>query len=144
MASNQVRLLSSIIKLSAPKLGLSYGTSESAILSGSSIIKLSSPKLGLSYARSESAILSVSNSVRRLVSSSIEHPQRPPRDQQSDSNKLEGEESEIKAQNQDGNEDEDEGDDLDINKETGEIGGPRGPEPTRYGDWERNGRCSDF
>ena len=25
-----------------------------------------------------------------------------------------------------------------------EIGGPRGPEPTRYGDWERNGRCYDF
>ncbi|KAB7627691.1 DUF1674 domain-containing protein [Alkalilimnicola sp. S0819] len=25
-----------------------------------------------------------------------------------------------------------------------EIGGPSGPEPTRYGDWERNGRCSDF
>jgi hypothetical protein len=25
-----------------------------------------------------------------------------------------------------------------------EIGGPAGPEPTRYGDWERNGRCSDF
>ncbi|MCS4503603.1 hypothetical protein KBTX_00920 [wastewater metagenome] len=25
-----------------------------------------------------------------------------------------------------------------------EIGGPRGPEPTRYGDWESNGRCSDF
>ncbi|KAK8938365.1 hypothetical protein KSP39_PZI010988 [Platanthera zijinensis] len=30
------------------------------------------------------------------------------------------------------------------NRETGEVGGPRGPEPTRYGDWERNGRCSDF
>ncbi|TPE61085.1 DUF1674 domain-containing protein [Sandaracinobacter neustonicus] len=28
--------------------------------------------------------------------------------------------------------------------ETGEIGGPKGPEPTRYGDWERNGICSDF
>lgn len=27
---------------------------------------------------------------------------------------------------------------------TGEIGGPRGPEPTRYGDWERKGRVSDF
>ena len=27
---------------------------------------------------------------------------------------------------------------------TGEIGGPRGPEPTRYGDWERKGRISDF
>jgi hypothetical protein len=25
-----------------------------------------------------------------------------------------------------------------------EHGGPSGPEPTRYGDWERNGRCSDF
>jgi hypothetical protein len=25
-----------------------------------------------------------------------------------------------------------------------EIGGPKGPEPTRYGDWERAGRCVDF
>jgi hypothetical protein len=25
-----------------------------------------------------------------------------------------------------------------------EIGGPTGPEPTRYGDWEHKGRCSDF
>jgi hypothetical protein len=25
-----------------------------------------------------------------------------------------------------------------------EIGGPHGPEPTRYGDWEYNGRCTDF
>jgi len=25
-----------------------------------------------------------------------------------------------------------------------EIGGPTGPEPTRYGDWEKNGRVSDF
>ncbi len=25
-----------------------------------------------------------------------------------------------------------------------EIGGPEGPEPTRYGDWERGGRCFDF
>lgn len=31
-----------------------------------------------------------------------------------------------------------------FNKDTGEIGGPRGPEPTRYGDWEQRGRCSDF
>lgn len=30
------------------------------------------------------------------------------------------------------------------NPSTGEIGGPRGPEPTRYGDWERKGRVSDF
>jgi len=25
-----------------------------------------------------------------------------------------------------------------------EVGGPKGPEPTRYGDWERKGRCIDF
>ena len=25
-----------------------------------------------------------------------------------------------------------------------ERGGPKGPEPTRFGDWERNGRCVDF
>ena len=25
-----------------------------------------------------------------------------------------------------------------------EFGGPKGPEPTRYGDWERKGRCIDF
>ena len=25
-----------------------------------------------------------------------------------------------------------------------EIGGVKGPEPTRYGDWEHKGRCTDF
>ena len=25
-----------------------------------------------------------------------------------------------------------------------EIGGRAGPDPTRYGDWEKNGRCIDF
>jgi len=25
-----------------------------------------------------------------------------------------------------------------------ETGGPKGLEPTRYGDWEKNGRCIDF
>ena len=29
-------------------------------------------------------------------------------------------------------------------KEVSEIGGPKGLEPTRYGDWERKGRCIDF
>lgn len=32
----------------------------------------------------------------------------------------------------------------DVNPVTKERGGPRGPEPTRYGDWERKGRCIDF
>jgi hypothetical protein len=30
------------------------------------------------------------------------------------------------------------------NPKTGEIGGPRGPEPTRYGDWSYKGRAIDF
>jgi hypothetical protein len=25
-----------------------------------------------------------------------------------------------------------------------EVNGPKGPEPTRFGDWERKGRCVDF
>ena len=25
-----------------------------------------------------------------------------------------------------------------------EIGGREGPDPTRYGDWEKDGRCIDF
>jgi hypothetical protein len=29
-------------------------------------------------------------------------------------------------------------------KQPKEIGGPTGPEPTRYGDWERGGRAVDF
>jgi hypothetical protein len=30
------------------------------------------------------------------------------------------------------------------NERVREIGGPKGPEPTRFGDWERAGRCIDF
>lgn len=26
----------------------------------------------------------------------------------------------------------------------GEVDGPPGPEPTRFGDWEKGGRCTDF
>ncbi len=35
-----------------------------------------------------------------------------------------------------------------VDAKTGEWGGPtkggRQPEPTRFGDWERKGRCTDF
>ena len=29
-------------------------------------------------------------------------------------------------------------------KQINETGGPKGLEPTRYGDWEQKGRCTDF
>ena len=29
-------------------------------------------------------------------------------------------------------------------KQAVEIGGPPGPEPTRFGDWVTGGRCTDF
>ena len=42
-------------------------------------------------------------------------------------------------------------DDNSVSKETEkdpswpkEKGGPKGPEPTRYGDWESKGKCVDF
>ncbi len=31
-----------------------------------------------------------------------------------------------------------------VEQPAGEVGGPKGPEPTRYGDWEKGGRVSDF
>lgn len=31
-----------------------------------------------------------------------------------------------------------------VSKKPKEIGGRDGPEPTRYGDWEKNGLISDF
>ncbi|MDH3613879.1 MAG: DUF1674 domain-containing protein [Gammaproteobacteria bacterium] len=39
--------------------------------------------------------------------------------------------------------------DADTNKQENaapptEIGGRKGPDPTRYGDWEKAGRCIDF
>ncbi|MDF2368149.1 MAG: DUF1674 domain-containing protein [Sneathiella sp.] len=33
---------------------------------------------------------------------------------------------------------------IKLKQAKGEVGGPSGPEPTRYGDWERKGIVSDF
>ena len=53
-------------------------------------------------------------------------------------------ESVTTAAEEDDGEEDDESMYEHVNKETGERGGPRGPEPTRYGDWERKGRVTDF
>jgi len=31
-----------------------------------------------------------------------------------------------------------------LNQDSPEYGGQEGPDPTRYGDWEKGGRCTDF
>lgn len=31
-----------------------------------------------------------------------------------------------------------------LNEKSDEYGGQDGPDPTRYGDWEKGGRCTDF
>ena len=31
-----------------------------------------------------------------------------------------------------------------LNKQNEEFGGQEGLDPTRYGDWEKGGRCTDF
>lgn len=86
-----------------------------------------------------------SNSLSRLVSSSAN--QQPSLSEQGVSGEEQREAGNGKSPDQRGDagddlDDEDEG--IDLNEATGEVGGPRGPEPTRYGDWERNGRCYDF
>ncbi|GAV66212.1 DUF1674 domain-containing protein [Cephalotus follicularis] len=107
----------------------------------SAISHLSTRNLVFPCARSGPLTLSSSDSVSRFVSSTTQHQQ--------ESSKYQPKEESIKGNNQNENnqkdqEDEESEDDDIVNKKTGEVGGPRGPEPTRYGDWERNGRCSDF
>ncbi|XP_021909284.1 succinate dehydrogenase assembly factor 4, mitochondrial [Carica papaya] len=89
--------------------------------------------------------------VSRLVFSSAPYSQIHPREnteqkQQEDSfqGKLPNETQEDQRQDNEEDDDDDDDEEEYVNKETGETGGPRGPEPTRYGDWELKGRCSDF
>ncbi|CAL1391013.1 unnamed protein product [Linum trigynum] len=94
-----------------------------------------------SVTRSDPAI----SSLRRLVSSTTTKTQQSKQQEEEPPSKRNPNpepESEKKAEEE--GEEGGDGDELDLNEDTGEIGGPRGPEPTRYGDWERNGRCYDF
>ncbi|KVI11530.1 Protein of unknown function DUF1674 [Cynara cardunculus var. scolymus] len=80
------------------------------------------------------------NSTNRFISKLTENLQT-----HQDQDGATNEEDKIqKAQDhgEENDEDEDHGEEND--EETGKSGGPRGLEPTRYGDWERNGLCSDF
>ncbi|KAF8042874.1 hypothetical protein BT93_A1256 [Corymbia citriodora subsp. variegata] len=115
----------------------------------STLADLSAPKLALARAGSEPLARSVVGSAARLFGSSTEQPRggnRPsgePREGAAKEIRQQHEEEEPRRA-EEGEEEEEEEDDGYVNRQTGEIGGPKGPEPTRYGDWERNGRCSDF
>ncbi|KAJ0100247.1 hypothetical protein Patl1_20348 [Pistacia atlantica] len=100
-----------------------------------------SPKLPSPFPISESSICS--NSVSRLISSSTQQPQQHHQEKTPNKEQEETLKANSENHNEEDQEDGEEDDDL-VNKQTGEVGGPRGPEPTRYGDWERNGRCYDF
>ncbi|GLU12009.1 hypothetical protein SLE2022_287180 [Rubroshorea leprosula] len=105
----------------------------------SSISEISTPKLTSTCARSDFA----SYSATRLLCSTSQQPQINRQSavtgEKIETTEKDNLEIEDKVDEENGAEDDDH-----VNKETGEVGGPRGPEPTRYGDWERNGRCSDF
>ncbi|KAF5743462.1 succinate dehydrogenase assembly factor 4 mitochondrial [Tripterygium wilfordii] len=107
----------------------------------SSIAALSAPKLAIPYTRSDSVTLSVTKSAIRFISSSTQQQEHREKPSQEETETVKENLGREKEEEEEDDEEEDEG--L-VNKDTGEIGGPRGPEPTRYGDWERNGRCSDF
>ncbi|XP_041015025.1 succinate dehydrogenase assembly factor 4, mitochondrial [Juglans microcarpa x Juglans regia] len=108
----------------------------------SSISTLSAPKLSLSNSKSYPL---VSDSASRLICSATQQPQ-PLNENTNKQQADETTKNHIQKESEDDHqeEEEDEDDDDFVNKATGEVGGPRGPEPTRFGDWERNGRCSDF
>uniref|UniRef100_A0A7N0V2I9 Succinate dehydrogenase assembly factor 4, mitochondrial n=1 Tax=Kalanchoe fedtschenkoi TaxID=63787 RepID=A0A7N0V2I9_KALFE len=70
-------------------------------------------------------------STSRLISSSTDN-HRPPPDPKS-ATRSSSEAATVDDADVDGKrgEEAEDGDELDLNKETGEVGGPRGPEPTR-------------
>lgn len=90
--------------------------------------------------------LSASSTTVRLICFSNHHNQQQNEYRKEDEGRETSKSpSEIKETEDEKEVDEDdEGPSIHVNKETGEVGGPKGLEPTRYGDWERSGRCSDF
>ncbi|KAF3328598.1 succinate dehydrogenase assembly factor 4 [Carex littledalei] len=85
--------------------------------------------------------VSISQRIRHL--SGIPTPSTPPPEASRSAPSEEKEKVESKQREEPSGDGEGEKG-VHVNKLTGEVGGPRGPEPTRYGDWEQKGRCSDF
>ncbi|XP_028797651.1 succinate dehydrogenase assembly factor 4, mitochondrial [Neltuma alba] len=109
-----------------------------------SVTNFSAANHALNCTNAQPLACSASASVTRFICSTTRHFQS----QQDNSVKEQTKalQENRTTDNTQGQEEQDSGDDDDVhvNEETGEVGGPKGPEPTRYGDWERNGRCYDF
>ncbi|XP_070054890.1 uncharacterized protein [Nicotiana tomentosiformis] len=103
-----------------------------------SMIELPVSRVGFPKNSASRLICSSTQGVRIKQDRPGEHAPRTSDEKEKEKvdNKIEGS-TEVEGENDEGGSD-------NINKKTGEIGGPKGPEPTRYGDWERGGRCSDF
>ncbi|PIA49017.1 hypothetical protein AQUCO_01300102v1 [Aquilegia coerulea] len=113
----------------------------------SSVIQI--PKLGIGSARSKSLIYSdLVPSLKRGISSSLMLRQQQKNPENAKENKKEDVSSDPASgtlkENPEGTVNEGDVDEYGVNRKTGEVGGPKGPEPTRYGDWEKGGRCCDF
>ena len=110
----------------------------------SSVIESPKPKLGIGFQSNHEALPLAIFAQKRNLSSSI--PQQPAEESKEGLPPSPNNEGINRDDGEKEEEGYDRGDDsgVFVNKATGEVGGPRGPEPTRYGDWERNGRCSDF
>ncbi|XP_012090086.1 uncharacterized protein LOC105648341 isoform X3 [Jatropha curcas] len=109
-------------------------------LISSSLLNPSNSNLATSCAELEPVTRSAWNSLCRFISSSAEESLEKNEDDVIKQN------PDIKSEENREKEEEDEEDGDYVNKETGEVGGPKGPEPTRYGDWERKGisSCRSF
>lgn len=111
-----------------------------------SVTNLSAADHALHCTKAQPLACSASASVTRFICSTTQHFQS----QQDNSVKeqaksfQENHTTDDTPGQEEKEQDGDDNDGVNVNEETGEIGGPKGPEPTRYGDWERNGRCYDF
>ncbi|KAF9616368.1 hypothetical protein IFM89_029622 [Coptis chinensis] len=110
----------------------------------SSLIEIPKSKIGSGIPQSQPSIISNSRGI--FTSFILQNQHQTPenfdnkKEEETDSETLKKEKPEQSL------EEEEEGDidEYGVNRKTGEVGGPKGPEPTRYGDWERGGRCTDF
>ncbi|KAM3681989.1 hypothetical protein ACJW31_12G038500 [Castanea mollissima] len=102
----------------------------------------STPKLLFQAATTTRPDPLIRSVVTRFMSSATPHQEIPLQN-----NKQESIKEDLETKNKEEEEEEEDDDDAQyvdengnfVNKATGEVGGPRGPEPTRYGDWEQKG-----